>query len=75
MLTQENTKTPLEKTSQNSLQQFKLYEEIEGLKKQEEILINKRKQQPYKITIGEMSQSTRYNKLKTESKHLQNIIK
>ena len=75
MLTQENTKTPLEKTSQNSLQQFKLHEEIEGLKKQEEILINKRKQQPYKIAIGEMSQSNRYNKLKTESKHLQNIIK
>jgi len=38
-------------------------------------IIEKRKQQPYKITIADMPFSERYNKLKTESKHLQNIIK
>jgi len=45
------------------------------LKKQEQSLIEKRKLQHYKITVGQMPEALRYNKLKTESKHLQNIIK
>nr|NQU91432.1 hypothetical protein [Bacteroidota bacterium] len=45
------------------------------LKNQEQSLIEKRKLQPYKITVGQMPEALRYNKLKTESKHLQNIIK
>lgn len=75
LLQEENAKTVLEQTRKNLLDQLKLREEIEGFKKEEETLISKRKLQPYKITIGQMPEQTRYNKLKTESKHLQNIIK
>ena len=44
-------------------------------KKQEVELIEKRKQCPHKITLKEMPEKTRYNKLKTESKLLINVIK
>ena len=45
------------------------------LEAEEQELLVQRKHQPYKISIGEMPEHARYNKLKTESKHLQNIIK
>ena len=37
--------------------------------------MEERKKYPYKIPIGQMPEPERYNRLKTESKHLQNIIK
>lgn len=74
-LEEENTKTELEQTSQNLYKQLKLLDDLEILSKEKNDIIEKRKQQPYKITIGNMPENQRYNKLKTESKHLQNIIK
>jgi hypothetical protein len=74
-LEEENTQTALEHTSQNLHKQLKLREGLEILAKEEADIIEKRKQQPYKIAIGNMPEDERYNKLKTESKHLQNIIK
>ncbi|NEW85347.1 MAG: hypothetical protein GZ094_23700 [Mariniphaga sp.] len=75
LLQEENAKSEKRQTSKNLLDQLKLREEIERFKTEEQALISKRKLQPYKITIGQMPEPTRYNKLKTESKHLQNIIK
>ncbi|NEW85365.1 MAG: hypothetical protein GZ094_23805 [Mariniphaga sp.] len=75
LLQEENAKTEKQQTNKNLLDQLKLREEIERFKTEEQALISKRKLQPYKITIGQMPEPTRYNKLKTESKHLQNIIK
>jgi hypothetical protein len=74
-LKEENTNTGLDQTRKYMLPQLKLAEEIQSLKNHEQALLEKRKQQPYKITIGQMPEALRYNKLKTESKHLQNIIK
>ena len=74
-LKEENTNTGLDQTRKYMVPQLKLSEEIQSLKNQEQVLLEKRKQQPYKITVGQMPQALRYNKLKTESKHLQNIIK
>jgi hypothetical protein len=74
-LKEENAQTELEQTSQNLHKQLKLLEDLEILAKEENDIIEKRKQQPYKIAIGNMPENERYNKLKTESKHLQNIIK
>jgi hypothetical protein len=74
-LEEENTKTELDQTRQNLHKQLKLLDELEILAKEEDDIIEKRKQQPYKITIGNMPETERYNKLKTEGKHLQNIIK
>jgi len=72
---EENTKTELEHTNQSLNKQLKIREELEVLENVVKDIIEKRKQQPYKITIADMPFSERYNKLKTESKHLQNIIK
>lgn len=74
-LEEENTKTELDQTGQNLNKQLKLLDDLETLTKEETDIIEKRKQQPYKISIGNMPENERYNKLKTESKHLQNIIK
>jgi hypothetical protein len=65
----------IENTHKNYRKQQKLLSEIEVLKTEEEKLIVERKQIPYKITIGQMPESVRYNKLKSESKLLINIIK
>jgi hypothetical protein len=74
-LKEENTNTGLDQTRKYMVPQLKLSEEIRSLKNQELALLEKRKQQPYKITVGQMPEALRYNKLKTESKLLQNIIK
>ena len=74
-LQEENSNTAFDQTRKYVVPQLKLLEEIQTLKKQEQALLEKRKQQPYKIAIGQMPEAVRYNKLKTESKHLQNIIK
>jgi hypothetical protein len=75
LLPEENARTVKEQTGNNLHDQLKLRQEIERFKTEEEVLIRKRKLQPYKISIGQMPEPTRYNKLKTESKPLQNIIK
>jgi len=72
---EENIQSDLDKTEKNLHKQLKIRHELEILKKEVQRLIEKRKQQPYKISIGNMPESTRYNKLKTECKHIQNIIK
>ena len=74
-LIEENVHTEMEQTSQNLKQQMELRQPIESLQQQYQSLIETRKNKPYKISIGQMPQNTRYNKLNTESKYLQNIIK
>ena len=71
----ENVNSDLEATGKILQKLMALEKEIEELKKEEEESIALRKQQPYKISIGQMPEEMRYNALKTESKHLQNIIK
>jgi hypothetical protein len=71
----ENVKSDFESTGNIFQKQLRVELEIKELKNQEKELIDLRKQQPYKISIGQMPEDIRYNTLKTESKHLQNIIK
>jgi hypothetical protein len=75
VLEEENIKGEMEQTGKNLEQQSRFREEIQLLEAEEQEILVQRKQQPYKISIGEMPEHARYNKLKTESKHLQNIIK
>ena len=65
----------MEQTGKNIEKQLLLRKEIELLEEEEQETPAQRAQHPYKISIKEMPEHTRYNKLKTESKHLQNIIK
>jgi len=74
-LVTENIEGEMEQTGKNIEKQLCFRKEIELLEAEEHDLLALRKQQPYKVSIGEMPEHTRYNKLKTESKHLQNIIK
>ena len=74
-LMEENIEGEMEQTGKIIEKQVYLREEIESLKTEEQDILAQRAQQPYKISIGEMPEHARYNKLKTESKHLQNIIK
>ncbi|MDR1897495.1 MAG: hypothetical protein LBR10_11960, partial [Prevotellaceae bacterium] len=55
--------------------ELKLNEEITQIQSKIDELIAQRKKIPYKITIAQMPEEVRYNKLNQESKHLQNIIK
>jgi hypothetical protein len=55
--------------------ELKLNEEITQIQSKIDELIAQRKKLPYKITIAQMPEEVRYNKLNQESKHLQNIIK
>jgi len=71
----ENIEGEMEQTGKNIEKQLCIKQEIELLEAEEQEIIARRKQQPYKISIGKMPEHVRYNKLKTESKHLQNIIK
>ena len=74
-LVEENIADEMEQTGKNIEKQLLLRKEIELLEAEEKEILAQRAQHPYKISIGEMPEHTRYNKLKTESKHLQNIIK
>ena len=75
VLEEENIKGDMEQTGENIENQLRLRQEIELLESEEQEILVQRKRQPYKISIGEMPEDARYNKLKIESKHLQNIIK
>jgi len=74
-LIHKNIKDDADKTEKNMKAQIKVKGEMEGFKKQEKESLNKRKEQTYKITIKEMEEKARYNKLDFESKLFQNIIK
>lgn len=55
--------------------QMQYKEMLDRHKEQEAALVEQRKQIPSRITLEQMPEQTRYNKLKTESKMLMNIIK
>lgn len=74
-LVEQNTNIPLEDTGKNLEKQLKIKEELNLLEGQEKDILHQRKQKPYYITIGEMPEEIRYNKLKTEAKYIQNIVK
>ncbi len=74
-LVEQNIAGEMEQTGKNIEKQLFFKKEIESLEAEEQELLAERALHPYKISIGEMPEHTRYNKLKTESKHLQNIIK
>ncbi|MDX9776477.1 MAG: hypothetical protein RBT40_11065 [Petrimonas sp.] len=74
-LVEQNIAGEMEQTGKNIEKQLFFRKEIESLEAEEQELLAERAQHPYKISIGEMPEHARYNKLKTESKHLQNIIK
>jgi len=74
-LVEENIEGEMEQTGKNIEKQLYFRREIESLEAEEKEILAQRAQRPYKISIGEMPEHARYNKLKTESKHLQNIIK
>ena len=74
-LVEQNITGEMEQTGKNIEKQLFFRKEIELLKAKEHEILAERAEHPYKISIGEMPEHTRYNKLKTESKHLQNIIK
>lgn len=74
-LIEENVSEDLDKTQTYMNKQNKLKDELQELKKQEDEYVTERKQYPYKITIKEMAEKERYNKLDVESKLFQNILK
>lgn len=75
VLLEKNISDEMEQTGKNIQKQLLLSKQIELFEAKEKDIISQRAQHPYKISIGEMPENIRYNKLKTESKHLQNIIK
>ncbi len=74
-LVEQNIAGEMDQTGKNFEKQLFCKKEIESLETEKQELLAERAQHPYKISIGDMPEHTRYNKLKTESKHLQNIIK
>ena len=58
-----------------TLKQMEYKTTIEDYEKQEELLLSKQKEIPPKIKLAQMPDQERYNKLKTESKLLMNVIK
>ncbi len=56
-------------------QKSKYLEEIEELEEEEKKLLTLRSQTTYHIPISQMEESKKFNKLKTESKLLMNVIK
>ena len=75
VLLEKNISDEMEQTGKNIQKQLLLSKQIELFEAKEKDIISQRAQHPYKISIGEIPENIRYNKLKTESKHLQNIIK
>ena len=74
-LVHENIEDDPDKTEKNLDNQSKTSEELKDLETEEKELLGQRKEQSYKITIKEMEDEIKYNKLDLESKLLQNIIK
>lgn len=74
-LVNKNLNDDSDKTEENFKKQGKIEEELQQFEIQENELLKERKKHPYKITIKEMEEKARYNKLDFESKLFQNIIK
>jgi hypothetical protein len=74
-LIDKNITAETDNTEENFKQQSIVKEELQQLELQEQELIAERKKHPYKISIKEMAEQDRYNKLDFESKLFQNIIK
>lgn len=74
-LEHKNVKENLDKTPKNNVRQVSIATELEEYRENEKDLIDKRSELPYRIKIKDMSDELKYNKLHTESKHVQNIIK
>ena len=65
----------LDQVPATSQKQAEYKEQLDEYKRQESELIAMRKECPPGITLREMPEQVRYNKLKTESKLLMNVIK
>jgi hypothetical protein len=74
-LIEENIIEDSDKTEKYLKKQSKEKEELLQYELEEKELIALRKQESYKITIKDMDENVRYNKLDMESKFFQNIIK
>ncbi|MEA2096574.1 MAG: hypothetical protein U9P73_07790 [Candidatus Cloacimonadota bacterium] len=74
-LIHENLNDDSDKTENNFRKQSEVKEELQQFEALERELVIQRKLHPYKITIKEMEEKVRYNKLDIESKLFQNIIK
>ncbi len=74
-LIEKNLTDDSDKTEKYFKKQSKVKEELQQFETEEKELIEQRKQHSYKITIKEMEEKIRYNKLDIESKLFQNIIK
>ncbi len=74
-LIDENLKDALENTVSQLKKQAEEKEALDALLNQEEKLISDRKKIPSRIKICDMPEHLRYNRLHSESKHFQNIIK
>ena len=74
-LIHKNLNDDADKTEDNFNKQSKVKEELQEFETKEKEFIEQRNQHSYKITIKEMEEKVRYNKLDIESKLFQNIIK
>ena len=74
-LIHKNLDDDMDKTETNFKKQVNIKQELQEFENQEKDCIVERKKHPYKITIKEMEETVRYNKLDIESKLFQNIIK
>lgn len=74
-LQQKNLADDLDKAKQYLDKQLKITEELRQLQVRETELLDQRSRIPSRIMIKDMEEQIRYNKLHTESKRFQNMIK
>ena len=74
-LQEKNLKDDLDKANEYLKKQIKFREELKILEDQEKTILEKRSQIPSQMTIKDMPDNIKYNKLNIESKRFQNIIK
>ncbi len=74
-LQEKNLKDDLDKANEYLKKQIKVREELKILEDQEKTILEKRSQIPSQMTIKDMPDNIKYNKLNIESKRFQNIIK
>lgn len=74
-LYEKNLKDKLDQTNKYLKKQIQVKEELHDLENQEKLLLGHRSKIPSQIKIKDMPENIRYNKLNTESKRFQNILK
>jgi hypothetical protein len=74
-LTDQLLNAPIDEVPALSNKQMEYKSTLDAYDEQEKLLISKRSQLPPKIKLSQMPEQSRYNKLKTESKVLMNVIK